>query len=329
MWPLSESQGRFGQLVVLALWVMPTEGMSTQNTQLHSQHLGKDSNGLQRYTKLQGYGDTSLSTVGSFALYYTPAEEPITSGHKHELEKHDNEEFSGVQLASSRSVQPEAQNQIDDILHNVRTFISKTTLKNRFLVISSYYKLYSLFRACAVAYGLGFLFSNVNQIAGLANIVVGTLTSLFLNRWMHNVYAGIISGANLPDKVENSLSTFIRNDRKRIDSFTHSSIIASIKEAMMTSVRSALNPQSLGDTIDRALVPLGPSGPQLMNFSTETISMDEFKTKYPFVFLLRHVETPVHAFTTGKRPGLRHGPPSSLQLALAYTVRQWRSAAVL
>lgn len=80
MWPLSESQGRFGQLVVLALWVMPTEGMSTQNTQLHSQHLGKDSNGLQRYTKLQGYGDTSLSTVGSFALYYTPAEEPITSG---------------------------------------------------------------------------------------------------------------------------------------------------------------------------------------------------------------------------------------------------------
>lgn len=98
---------------------------------------------------------------------------------------------------------------------------------------------------------------------------------------------------------------------------------------MMTSVRSALNPQSLGDTIDRALVPLGPSGPQLMNFSTETISMDEFKTKYPFVFLLRHVETPVHAFTTGKRPGLRHGPPSSLQLALAYTVRQWRSAAVL
>lgn len=52
------------------------------------------------------------------------------------------------------------------LLTTLRTFITKTTQRNLFMVVSSYYKLYSLFRACAVAYGLGFLFSKADQVAG-------------------------------------------------------------------------------------------------------------------------------------------------------------------
>ncbi|KAL8443452.1 hypothetical protein Emed_006807 [Eimeria media] len=52
------------------------------------------------------------------------------------------------------------------LLTTARTLISKATMRSAFLVLSSYYRIYSLFRACAAAYGLGFLFSRVDQVAG-------------------------------------------------------------------------------------------------------------------------------------------------------------------
>lgn len=69
---------------------------------------------------------------------------------------------------------------------------------------------------------------------------------------------------------------------------------------MVMVARDFLDPQNVGDIIDQALVPSEPSATQLIDFSTETISVDKFKEKHPFVFLPHHVETPVHVFTSGR-----------------------------
>ncbi|OEH77210.1 hypothetical protein cyc_05571 [Cyclospora cayetanensis] len=184
------------------------------------------------------------------------------------------------------------------------TFFSKTTQRNLFLVLSSYYKIYSLFRACAVAYGLGYLFSKVDQVAGLPNLLVTTLTSLFLNHQKHNLYASLISTLGLPETVAGSLGGFIQQDMSRTDSYTNSSVMASLKNAMITLTRDVLDPRSIADLIDMALMPAAPSAVQLIRFSTDKIDVAKFKKKFPFAFGQKHTETIAHAFTEEMRkPG--------------------------
>ncbi|CDI86091.1 hypothetical protein, conserved [Eimeria praecox] len=139
---------------------------------------------------------------------------------------------------------------------------------------------------------------------GLANLLVTTLGSLFLDNWKHNMYARLVSDLRLPDTVDQSLAGFMRNEKQVADSYTHSTVLENLKTSMVMAVREYLDPQNVGDIIDQALVPSEPSATQLINFSTETISIDKFKTKHPFVFVPHHVETPVHVFTSElRRPG--------------------------
>ncbi|CDJ46379.1 hypothetical protein EBH_0027240 [Eimeria brunetti] len=268
-----------------------------------------------------------------------------------------NDYFSGLQLASSSNTHPN-KHYIDPILQNaeiplevrntafkgkeiralglllttLRTLISKSTQRNLFLVLSSYYNLYSLFRACAVAYGLGFLFSKVDQVAGLANLLVTTLSSLFLDSWKHNMYAKLVSDLRIPDTVQQSLSGFIRKDTQRLDSYTHSTVLENLKRSVVMFVREYLDPQNMGDVIDQALVPSEPSAIQLIDFSTEAISMDKFKAEHPFVFLPRHVETPVHIFTAElRKPGttyykiLRSLQSIALPILIGQSTTHWDS----
>ncbi|XP_026192221.1 uncharacterized protein LOC34621907 [Cyclospora cayetanensis] len=90
----------------------------------------------------------------------------------------------------------------------------------------------------------------------------------------------------------------------RTDSYTNSSVMASLKNAMITLTRDVLDPRSIADLIDMALMPAAPSAVQLIRFSTDKIDVAKFKKKFPFAFGQKHTETIAHAFTEEMRkPG--------------------------
>ncbi|CDJ29672.1 uncharacterized protein EMH_0023580 [Eimeria mitis] len=329
--------------------------ISTRKTTRHSSRFAVNTTEVRKHEGLAEL--PSLGLVGSFELLGFQRGVPTDVGYADELISTNNEDFSGLQLESSPNAPPENR-RIDPVLQNVeiplevrntalkskeiralglllttlRTLISKSVLRNIFLVLSSYYKLYSLFRACAVAYGLGFLFSKADQVANLANLLVTTLASLFLDSAKHNMYARLVSDLRLPNTVEQSLSGFMRRDKENLDSYTHSTVLENLKRSMVMVVRDYLDPQNVGDAIDQALVPSEPAAIQLIDFSTETISMDKFKADHPFIFLPHHVETPVHVFTSElRKPGttyyklLRSLQSIALPIFLGQSTSHWDS----
>ncbi|KAL8425482.1 hypothetical protein Efla_002603 [Eimeria flavescens] len=187
------------------------------------------------------------------------------------------------------------------LLTTARTLISRATVRNVFLVLSAYYKIYSLFRACAAAYGLGFLFSTVDQVAGLAGLLVTTLTSLFLDSRKHNLYASLISGLRLPETTAKSLAGFFREGWSQPDAYRESTVLASIQNSMKLVSTDVLHPTPLGNLIDAALEPPIPSTRQMISFSTAQVNMEGFKARHPFVLVRARAETPLHVFTAELR----------------------------
>lgn len=46
------------------------------------------------------------------------------------------------------------------------------------------------------------------------------------------MYARLVSDLRLPDTVEQSLSAFIRKEKQNVDSYTHSTVLESVKKAV-------------------------------------------------------------------------------------------------